>query len=60
MDINKFIGEHCDFCDYENSKICLSCMKIITYEGVKEGTYHAFCNGKEFTEMLKNDTIKNP
>lgn len=36
MDIDKFAGCHCDFCDYEKCKPCLSCVKIIMYESQRE------------------------
>jgi len=36
MDIDKFAGGQCDFCDYRNSKPCLSCVKIIMYESQRE------------------------
>lgn len=42
MDIDKFAGAHCDFCDSEQSKPCLSCMKIIIYEAIREGVLEGF------------------
>ena len=36
MDIDKFSGGHCDFCNYEKSEPCLSCQKIMYYEAIKD------------------------
>lgn len=35
-EIDRFVQRHCDFCDYENSKPCLSCTKIIMFLAFKE------------------------
>lgn len=42
MDISKFSGDYCDFCDYEKIKPCLSCIKIMYYEGIKDGIKESF------------------
>lgn len=42
FDIDQFALGTCEAC-IENSnqtKICLSCMKILVYEAIKDGTYH--------------------
>ena len=54
MDIDKFAGEHCDFCDYETPKLCLSCMKTITYEAIKDGVNASMPFSLDIKDTFRN------
>ena len=49
-EIDNLVSSHCDFCDYENSKPCLSCMKYIIYLGIKDSVSK---NVFVFSELLE-------
>ncbi len=36
MNIEQIANIHCESCDYDTPKPCLSCMKFIIYEAIKE------------------------
>lgn len=42
-EIDNLASSHCDFCDYENSKPCLSCMKYIIFCAIKEAFKENLC-----------------
>jgi hypothetical protein len=51
MDIFNFANHACDFCDYENKKPCITCMKILIYTGIKDGIKESFENQLDFSEI---------
>lgn len=56
MSIDSLASSHCDFCDYENSKPCLSCMKYLIYLGIKDGIKDRIFNN--INEAIERETIQ--
>lgn len=55
MDIDKFAFSSCEACieNEKQTKICLSCMKILIYEGIKDGIYSSNIDFEKLIDKIE-------